>query len=110
MLPTAALMPVRRHVTLAATVVSVALLGATPLAAQIPQAEFNARRDSLAAKLGDGMLVAFGGRTPVSDFGPFFQLPDFRYLTNYNEPDAAVVMVVRGEDSFQLFGGGTMLG
>ena len=42
------------------------------------------------------MLVAFGGRTPVSDFGPFFQLPDFRYLTNYNEPDAALVMVVRG--------------
>ena len=64
--------------------------------AQIPQAEYNARRDSLAAKLGDGMLVAFGGRTPVSDFGPFFQLPDFRYLANYNEPDAALVMVIRG--------------
>lgn len=64
--------------------------------AQIPQAEYDARRDSLAAKLGDGLLVAFGGRTPVSDFGPFFQLPDFRYLTNYNEPDAALVMVIRG--------------
>ena len=70
--------------------------GASRVGAQIPQAEFTARRDALAAKLGDGLLVAFGGRTPVSDFGPFFQLPDFRYLTNYNEPDAALVMVVRG--------------
>ena len=73
-----------------------ALGSAGAAAAQIPQAEYNARRDSLAAKLGDGLLVAFGGRTPVSDFGPFFQLPDFRYLTNYNEPDAALVMLVRG--------------
>ena len=96
MQPTALLMPVRRQFALAATVCSFALLCAAPASAQIPQAEFNARRDSLAAKLGDGMLVAFGGRTPVSDFGPFFQLPDFRYLTNYNEPDAALVMVVRG--------------
>ena len=96
MLPTAVLTPLRRHVALAATVFSTAMLVAAPVAAQIPQAEFNARRDSLAAKLGDGMLVAFGGRTPITDFGPFFQLPDFRYLTNYIEPDAALVMVVRG--------------
>ena len=73
-----------------------ALLAAGPLMAQVPQAEYSTRRDSLAAKLGDGLLVAFGGRTPVSDFGPFFQLPDFRYLTNYNEPDAVLVMQVRG--------------
>ncbi len=96
MLPNTAFLPVRRRFALAATVLSAALFGAAPVAAQIPQAEFNARRDSLAATLGDGMLVVFGGRTPVSDFGPFFQLPDFRYLTNYNEPDAALVMMVRG--------------
>ena len=72
---------------------------AAPGGAQIPQSEYNARRDSLAAKIGDGLLVAFGGRTPVSDFGPFFQLADFRYLTNYNEPDAALVMVIKGGKS-----------
>jgi len=72
------------------------LLTVGALGAQIPQTEYNARRDSLAAKLGDGLLVAFGGRNPVADFGPFFQLPDFRYLTNYNEPDAALVMVIAG--------------
>ncbi len=88
----------RRHRRsgLAAAILALGLASAAPAGAQIPQAEYGARRDSLAAKLGDGVLVAFGGRTPVSDFGPFFQLADFRYLTNYNEPDAALVMVIKG--------------
>jgi Xaa-Pro aminopeptidase len=85
--------------TLAFSVITLA-----PLAAQIPQAEYAARRDALAAKLGDGMVVAFGGANPVADFGPFFQLPAFRYLTNYNEPDAAFVMVIRdGKAQSTLF-------
>jgi Xaa-Pro aminopeptidase len=42
------------------------------------------------------VVVAFGGRTPVTDFGPFYQLPAFHYLTSFDEPDAAMVMVVRG--------------
>ena len=85
----------RRLITLVA-------LAATTLAspntarAQISSAEFAARRDSLAARIGDGVVVAFGGRTPVSDFGPFYQLPAFHYLTNFDEPDAAFVMVVHG--------------
>ncbi|MFL5606976.1 MAG: aminopeptidase P N-terminal domain-containing protein [Gemmatimonadaceae bacterium] len=69
---------------------------ACPALAQITPAEYASRRDSLAAKLGDGVLVAFGGRTPVTDFGPFYQLPAFHYLTNFDEPDAAFVMVARG--------------
>lgn len=64
--------------------------------AQIPVAEFAARRDSLAHRISDGVIVAFGARTPVSDFGPPTQLPAFHYLTNYDDPDAAFVMVVRG--------------
>ncbi len=89
-----------RHLVTAA----LAALTALPVTAQIPQAEYNARRDSLAAKLGDGLVVAFGGRTPVTDFGPFFQLADFRYLTNYNEPDAALVMLVKdGKAQSTLF-------
>ncbi|MEP6728981.1 MAG: aminopeptidase P N-terminal domain-containing protein [bacterium] len=66
------------------------------LHAQIPTSEYAARRDSLAARIGDGVVVAFGGRTPITDFGPFYQLPAFHYLTNFDEPDAALVMVVRG--------------
>ncbi|MDQ2668598.1 MAG: Xaa-Pro aminopeptidase [Gemmatimonadota bacterium] len=66
------------------------------LGAQIPASEFAARRDSLAAHVKDGVVVALGGRTPVSDYGPFYQLPAFHYLTNFDEPDAGLVMVVRG--------------
>ena len=76
-----------------------------PLAtAQIGQQEFAARRDSLAKRLDSGVVIAFGGRTPVADFGPFHQLPAFHYLTNFDEPDATFVMVVRrGRGSPTLF-------
>src|SRR6478735_11569889 len=66
------------------------------VAAQIPEREFAARRDSLARRIDSGVVIAFGGRTPVTDFGTFHQLPAFHYLTNFDEPDAAMVMVVRG--------------
>jgi len=72
------------------------MAGAVPLAAQISQAEYAARRDSLAGRIAEGAVVAFGGRTPVSDFGPFYQIPAFRYLTGYEFADAALVMVVHG--------------
>jgi Xaa-Pro aminopeptidase len=64
--------------------------------AQIPASEFAARRDSLAKRIDSGVVIAFGGRTPVTDFGPFHQLPAFHYLTNFDEADAAFIMVVRG--------------
>jgi Xaa-Pro aminopeptidase len=74
------------------------LSAAFPLSvrAQITTAEYRARRDSLAARIGDGVVIAFGGRTPVSDFGTFFQLPAFEYLTGYEEPDATFVLVAHG--------------
>ncbi|HET9274707.1 MAG TPA: aminopeptidase P N-terminal domain-containing protein [Gemmatimonadales bacterium] len=77
-------------------VTALLLFTAGPLTAQITREEYAARRDSLAARIGDGILVAFGGVTPVSDFGPFFQLPAFRYLTGYEFTDAALVMVAQG--------------
>ena len=74
------------------------------LAAQIPANEYAARREALAAKIDSGVVVAFGGRTLVTDFGRFFQLPAFHYLTGYDEPDAALVMVVRqGRAASTLF-------
>jgi Xaa-Pro aminopeptidase len=77
------------------SVLATAML-AGPLTAQITRAEYAARRDSLAARIGTGVVIGFGARTPVSDFGPFFQLPAFRYLTGYLYADASWVMVVRG--------------
>src|ERR1019366_5219976 len=79
----------------AAAAFTICVAGA--LAAQIPASEFAARRDSLAAGIENGVLVGFGGRTLVQDYGTFFQLPAFHYLTNFDEPDAAFVMVVRNK-------------
>src|SRR5436190_915877 len=69
------------------------LAAVSSLGAQISLAEYAARRDSLAARIGDGVVVGFGGRTPITDFGPFYQLPAFHYLTNFDEPDAPFVIV-----------------
>lgn len=79
------------------TVASAALIVAAAQApAQIAATEYAARRDALAARIDNGIVVAFGGRTPVSDFGPFYQVPGFHYLTGYDYADATLVMVVRG--------------
>ncbi|MBA3319482.1 MAG: aminopeptidase P family protein [Gemmatimonadales bacterium] len=75
-------------------ILSSVVFPATLAAQTIAAGEYAARRDSLAARLDSGVVVAFGGRTPV---GPdrFTQLPAFRYLTGFLEPDAALVLVVR---------------
>ncbi|HEX9167003.1 MAG TPA: hypothetical protein VF862_13910, partial [Gemmatimonadales bacterium] len=61
------------------------LAAAGTLSAQEPitRAEYQARRDSLAARIGTGVVIAFGGVTPTTDYGPFYQLPAFHYLTGY---------------------------
>ncbi len=72
-----------------------ALTAPAPAGGQaIPLAEYAARRDSLAARIGNGVIVAFGARNPVTPVRPT-QLPAFRYLTGFLEPDAALVIVAR---------------
>src|SRR3990167_929652 len=71
------------------------LMAAGPLAAQITRDEYVARRDSLARRLGNGVVLAFGGATPITDYGTFYQLPAFRYLTGYQYANAVLVMVMR---------------
>ena len=79
------------------------LLPAVVSAQSITTAEYAARRDSLAARIDSGVVVAFGGRKPVGFARPG-QLPAFRYLTGFIEPDAALVMVVRqGKPTSTLF-------
>ena len=68
---------------------------ASPLAGQISTGEYAARRGALASRLGDGIVVAFGGREPVRHWPPFYQLAAFRYLTGFLESDAAFVMATR---------------
>ncbi|WP_434478840.1 aminopeptidase P N-terminal domain-containing protein [Gemmatimonas sp.] len=75
------------------------LLAAAPVAAQSELAvslpAVAARRAAFAERIGNGVVVAFGGRALVHDFSTFYQLAAFRYLTELNEPDHALVMVVR---------------
>jgi Xaa-Pro aminopeptidase len=73
----------------------VLLCAAHTVSAQITEKEFATRRAALAKRIDSGIVVAMGGRTPITDFGTFHQLPAFHYLTNLDEPDAALVMVVR---------------
>jgi Xaa-Pro aminopeptidase len=63
--------------------------------AQIPASEFAARRAALAHRIGNGVILALGAPEPIEDYVSFNQSPNFRYLTNFNEPDAALLMVVK---------------
>jgi Xaa-Pro aminopeptidase len=67
---------------------------AAVVAQGIPPAEYSARRDSLAARIDSGFVVAFGAPDPTGSHG-FSQLPGFRYLTGFLEPNAAFVQVKR---------------
>jgi hypothetical protein len=73
-----------------------ALCYRAPLAAQIPPAEYAARRDSVAARMADGVLLAFGVREPPTDASETRQLPSFRWLTGHERFNAVFVMAVRG--------------
>lgn len=79
--------------TLLALVVPVAL-AAQSVAPTIAPQEYAARRDSLAARLGDGVVLAFGSVAPRGEEPPH-QLPAFRWLTGFLEPDAALVLVLQ---------------
>src|SRR5687767_5782920 len=86
------------------TTLAAPAIGAQANLPDISAAEYAARRDSLAARIDSGVVVAFGGRTPVADFGPFYQLPAFHYLTGFDEPDAAMVLVAKaGRPTTTLF-------
>lgn len=77
-------------------------LSTSLLEAQIPQREFAARRAALAAALPDGVLLVLGAGEPNPDYIPFHQHPHFFYLTGFDEPGGALVMVKRGSEVRQL--------
>ena len=68
---------------------------ALPARAQVPQAEYAARRDSLAAAMSNGVLIALGGHEPAEDYLSFYPAPSFYYLTGITEPEAVLVLVKR---------------
>lgn len=66
------------------------------LDAQFSAREYALRREALAARLPDAVVVAFGAAEPAKDYVEFYQNPEMLYLTGIREPDAALVMVKRG--------------
>src|ERR1700704_216414 len=60
----------------------------------ITSAEYAARRDSLAAHIDSGVVIAFGAPEPVR-IGKWTQLPAFNYLTGFEEPNSAFLLVKR---------------
>ncbi len=86
---------------------SLALLAcaASLLGAQIPQSEYQTRRASLASSLpGDGVLLVLGAPERPANYELFWQSENFRYLTGFLEPNAALVIVRRnGADHAMLF-------
>ena len=70
--------------------VVLALAGAQVAAAQIPSASSRLGVTRSRSAIDSGVVVAFGGRTPVTDFGPFHQIPAFHYLTNFRRAGRGV--------------------
>jgi Xaa-Pro aminopeptidase len=69
---------------------------AVPLAHSLekqPVEAYRARRVALAQKLNGGVAVLFAGEEPLLDFMPYRQDADFYYLTGWNEPGAALMIV-----------------
>ncbi len=58
-----------------------------------PASVYHARREALAARLDGGVALLFAASEPVLDFMPYRQYSDFFYLTGWNEPGAALMVV-----------------
>lgn len=58
-----------------------------------PLRDYHARREALGAKLQGGIAVLFAAPEPLLDFDPYRQDSDFYYLTGWDEPGAALMVV-----------------
>ena len=76
-----------------------------PLGAQISQAEYAARRTAFTSRVNaDGVYLVLGGAEPKENYENFWQAQNFRYLTSFLEPGAALVVVRKnGQDHPTLF-------
>jgi Xaa-Pro aminopeptidase len=64
-----------------------------------PASTYHARRAALAQKLVGGAAIIFAAEEPVLDFSPYRQDEDFYYLTGWNEPGAALLIVADSSTS-----------
>ncbi len=61
--------------------------------------DYHARRVALGNALHGGVAILFAAEEPVLDFDPYRQNSDFYYLTGWNEPGAALLIVGPANDS-----------
>ncbi len=76
--------------------VLLAVSSATPILHSLekqPASVYHGRRVALAAKLHGGVAVLFAAVEPALDFMPYRQDEDFYYLTGWNEPGAALLIM-----------------
>src|SRR5438046_5161290 len=64
-----------------------------------PASVYHARRVALAGQLHGGMAVLFAAEEAQLDLMPYRQDEDFYYLTGWNEPGAALLVVAEPENS-----------
>src|SRR5882672_4285351 len=57
-----------------------------------PNADYRARREALAKKIGNGVAVVFAGTEVEASATGFRQTDNFYYLTGWSEPGAAVLV------------------
>jgi len=70
-----------------------AALSVAPALEKQSAADYHARRIALANELNGGVAILFAAEEPVLDFDPYRQDSDFYYLTGWNEPGAALLIV-----------------
>ena len=80
----------RRTAVLLLAIITVATAHALD---SVPKSEYRTRRAALADKLNNGTAVLFAAEEPVLDFMPYRQDEDFFYLTGWNEPGAALIII-----------------
>lgn len=61
----------------------------------ITASDYQARRNALVAPVDSGVILSFGEIEPFVHWPPFVQIPNFSYLTGFNETDAVMLIVKR---------------
>ena len=82
--------------TVAHALAGIALAGAALNAQTIALSEYAARRAALGALAGDGAVVVLGAPEPLYDHDYFSQSSHLRYLTGWNAPFAALLLIRSG--------------
>lgn len=75
---------------------TLALVSTAVRAQPIALTEYAARRAALGAMAGDGAVVVLGKPDPLYDHEYFAQSPHLRYLTGWNAPFSALLMIRSG--------------